>query len=202
MDSHPLIKLAHVLHGVCFAVVNGEGWLLESSRKYSPFYVVCERWLGELIQCPTHGIVSQAFRRWAFTLTPPIVFFFVRKGLTWGSPWSLSIVIVTFIIGGYVRPRMRSPSLCMAQLSLQIIYLSLHGLLIVLSLGYMTPNFFWLHGPVVILSLEHMTAHTRITFAGLSSVYTSLSKPSISSFRSRSGLGKLPCCWDLAGSGW
>ena len=43
MDSHPLIKLAHMLHGVCFAVVNGEGWPLESSRKYSPFYVVCER---------------------------------------------------------------------------------------------------------------------------------------------------------------
>ena len=101
------------------------------------------------------------------------------ESLTWGSPRSLPIVIVTFIIGGYVRPRMRSPSLCIAQLSLQIVYLSLHGLLIVLFLGYMTPNFFWLHGPVVILSLEHVTAHMRIAFASLSGVYTSLSKPSI-----------------------
>ena len=91
----------------------------------------------------------------------------------------MPIVIITFIIGGHVRPKMRSPSLCMAQLSLQIVYLSLHGLLIILSLGYVTPNFFWLHGPVVILSLEHVTTHARIAFAGLSGVHTSLSKPSI-----------------------
>ena len=67
----------------------------------------------------------------------------------------------------------------MAQLSLQIVYLSLHGLLFILSLGYVTPNFFWLHGPVVILSLEHVTAHTRVAFASLSGVHTSLLKPSI-----------------------
>ena len=91
----------------------------------------------------------------------------------------MPIVIVTFIIGGYVKPRMRSPSLCMAQPSLQIIYLLLHGLLIILILGYMTPNFFWLHDLVVISSLEHMTAHTRIAFAGLSGVRSSFSEPSI-----------------------
>ena len=110
---------------------------------------------------------------------PSVVLFFVREGLTLRSSRSLPIVIIAFIIGRHVRARMRSPSLCMAQLSLQIVYLSLHGLLIVLSLGYMTPNFFWLHGPVVILSLEHVTAHTRVASAGLSSVHTSLSKPSI-----------------------
>ena len=179
MDGHPLVELAYMLHGVCFTVVNGESWLLEPLRKRSPFYVVRERRLGELIQCPAHGIVSQAPRRWAFTLTPLIVLFIVRKGLTWGSPRSLSIVIVTFILGGCIRPRTGSPLLCMAQLSLQIIYFSLHGLLIVLFLRYMTPNFFWLHSPIVILSLEHVTAHTRVAFAGLSGVYTSLSKPSI-----------------------
>ena len=43
----------------------------------------------------------------------------------------------------------------------------------------MTPNFFWLHDPVVISFLEHVIAHTRITFAGLSGVCNSLSKPSI-----------------------
>ena len=82
MDSYPLVELAHMLHKVCFTVVNGEGWLLELSRKYDLFYVMHERRLGELIQCPAHGIVSQAPRRWAFTLTPPVVLFFVRKGLT------------------------------------------------------------------------------------------------------------------------
>ena len=114
MDSHPLVELAHMLHRVCFTVVNGEGWLLEPSRKCSPFYVVHERGLRELIQCPAHDIVSQAPRRWAFAPTPPVVLFFMRKCLTWGSPRSLSIVIVTFIIEGYIKPRMR----------------------------YMTPNFF------------------------------------------------------------
>ena len=64
-------------------------------------------------------------------------------------------------------------------LSLQIAYLSLHSQLIVLFLRYVTPNFFWLHSSIVILSLEHVTTHTRIAFAGLSGVYTSLSKPSI-----------------------
>ena len=60
MDSHPLVELVHMLHRVCSTVVNGEGWLLEPSRKYDPFYVMRERRLGELIQCPAHGIVSQA----------------------------------------------------------------------------------------------------------------------------------------------
>ena len=136
-----------MLHRVYFTIVNGEGWLLEPSRKCSPFYMVRERRLGELVQCPAHAIVSQAPRRWAFAPTPLVVLFFMRKCLTWGSPRSLSIVIVTFIVGGYVRPRTRSPLLCMVQLSLQIIYLSLHGPLIVLFLRYMAPNFFWLRGP-------------------------------------------------------
>ena len=52
------------------------------------------------------------------------------------------------------------PSLCMAQLSLQVIYLSLHGLFIILSLGY-------------------VTAHTGMASASLCGVYAPLLKPSI-----------------------
>ena len=48
----------------------------------------------------------------------------------------------------------------MAQFSLQVVYLSLHGLFIILSLGY-------------------VVAHARMASASLSGVYTSLSKPSI-----------------------
>ena len=88
--------------------------------------------------------------------TPLVVLFFMREGLAWRGSRSLPIVIITFIIRGQVRARMRSPSLCMAHLSLQVVYLSLHGLFIVLSLGY-------------------VTAHTRMTSASLSGVYTSLS---------------------------
>ena len=49
----------------------------------------------------------------------------------------------------------------MAQLSLQVVYLLLHGLLIILALGY-------------------MTAHTSVASASLSGMRTSLLKPSIS----------------------
>ena len=118
MDSHPLVELAHMLHRICFTVVNGEGWLLEPLRKYDPFYVMRKRRLGELIQCPAHGIISQAPRRWASAPTPLVVLFFMRKSFTWGSPRFLSIVIVTFIVGGHVRPRTRLPLLCIVQLSL------------------------------------------------------------------------------------
>lgn len=160
MDSHPLVKLAHMLHKVCFAVIDSEGWLLEPSREYSLFYMASERWLGELIQRPAHGIASQAPKSWAFTFTPSVVLFFIREGLTWRSSRSLLVVIIAFIIGEHVKARMRPLSLCMEKLSLQVIYLSLHGLLI-------------------ILSLEYVTTPTRVASAGLSGVHISLSRPSI-----------------------
>ena len=149
-----------MLHEVYIVIIKGEGWLLESQRECNPFYEACERWFRELIQCLAHGIVSQAPRRWASMFTPLVVLFYMREGLAWRGSRSLPIVIIAFIIGGQVRVRMRSPSLCMAQLFLQVVYLSLHGLFIILSLGY-------------------VTAHTRMASASLSGVYTSLSKPSI-----------------------
>ena len=57
-----------------------------------------------------------------------------------------------------VRARTGLSLLCMAQLSLQVIYLSLHGLFIILSLGY-------------------VTAYTGMASASLSGVYASFSKP-------------------------
>ena len=179
MDSHPLVELAHMLHRVCSIVVNGEGWLLEPSREYDPFYVVRERRLGELVQCLAHGVVSQTPRRWASVPTPPVMFFFVGEGLAWGSPRSSPIVVVIFIIGGCVKSGMRLPLLCMVQLSFQIVYLSLHGLPIVLFLRHMAPDFLLLRGPTIISSLKHVDARVRVALTGLGSVYTSLSKPSI-----------------------
>ena len=84
----------------------------------------------------------------------------MRESLAWGCSRSLLIVIIVFIIVRRVRARMRLPSLCMTQLSLQVIYLSLHGLFIILSLGY-------------------VTAHTRMASTSLSGVYAPLSKPSV-----------------------
>ena len=113
-----------------------------------------------MIQCPAYGIVSKAPRRWDSAFAPLVVLFFMREGLAWRGSRSLPIVIIAFIIGGQVRVRMKSPSLCMALFSLQVVYLSLHGLFVILSLGY-------------------VTAHTRMASASLSGVYTSLLKPSI-----------------------
>ena len=160
MDCHPLVKLAHMLHGICIAVVNDEGWLLESPRERSPFYVAYERRFRELIQCPTHGIVSQAPGRRASVFAPLVTLFLIREGLAWGGSRSLPVVIIVFIIVRHVRARMRLPSLCMAQFSLQVVYLSLQDLFIVLSLGY-------------------VAAHMRMAYASLSGVYIPFSKHSV-----------------------
>ena len=104
--------------------------------------------------------MSQALRRWASVFTPLVMLFFMREGLALRGSRSLPVVIIAFIIEGQVRVTMRSPLLCMAQFSFQVIYLSLHGLFVILSLGY-------------------MAAHTRMASASLSGVYTPLSKPSV-----------------------
>ena len=86
--------------------------------------------------------------------------FLVRESLPWGGSRSLPIVVIIFIVVRRVRARMGLPSLCLAQLSLQIIYLLLHGLFIILFLGY-------------------VNAHTGMASASLSGVYTPLPKPSV-----------------------
>ena len=84
----------------------------------------------------------------------------MREGLVLRGSRSLPIVTIAFITGGQVRVRIRLPSLCMVQFSLQVVYLSLHGLFVSLSLGY-------------------VAIHTRMASASLSGVYTPLSKPSV-----------------------
>ena len=86
---------------------------------------------------------------------PLVMLFFMREDLAWRGSLSLPIVIITFVVEGQVRVKMRLPSLCMAQFSLQVVYLSLHGLFVILSLGC-------------------VTAHMRMASASLSGVYTSL----------------------------
>ena len=104
--------------------------------------------------------MSQALRRWASAFVPLVTLFLMRESLAWGGSRSLPIVVIIFIVVRRVRARMGFPSLCLAQLSLQIIYLLLHGLFIILSLGY-------------------VTAHTGMASASLSGVYAPLSKPFI-----------------------
>ena len=72
----------------------------------------------------------------------------------------MPIVVIVFIVEKRVRARRGLSSLCKAQLSLQVIYFSLHGLFIIPSLGY-------------------VVAHTGMASADLSGVYALLPKPSI-----------------------
>ena len=111
----------------------------------------------------------------------------------------MPIIVITFVIEGYVMPGMGWPSLYMVQLHLQVFYLLPHGSLFILSLGCMALNLFWLRDPIVVLSLEHMVAHTRMAFAGLSGVHTSLPEPSI--FFTSSAL-KVEEITLLLGFGW
>ena len=132
MNCHPLVKLAYMLHRVCIAVVNGEGWLLESP--------------GE---------------RGSFNTASLVTLLLVGESLAWGGPGPLLVVVIIFVTercvcagGGGLS------SLCKVQPSLQVIYLLLHGLFVILSLG-------------------HVITHTGMASAGLRRVYAPFLKPSV-----------------------
>ena len=52
----------------------------------------------------------------------------------------MPIGVVVFIVEKRVRARKGLSSLCKVQLSLQVIYFSLHGLFVIPSLGYVTAH--------------------------------------------------------------
>ena len=61
-----------------------------------------------------------------------------KRRFRWGSSWSPPVTDILLFIRGYVEAGRGLPLLCMAQSLFQVIYLSLHGLTVVLSLGYAT----------------------------------------------------------------
>ena len=102
------------------------------------------------------------------------------ESLAWGSPGSLPVVVVIFVIEGCVSARGGLSSLCKAQPFLQVVYLPLHGSFVVLFLGY-------------------VATHAGVTSAGLRGIHAPLLKPS---------LFLVPAMlrvWEIAlllGSGW
>ena len=58
MDSHSLIKVAHMFHKVRLTILDGECWLMEPPRKYYPFNPARERRLGDLVQRFAHSVIS------------------------------------------------------------------------------------------------------------------------------------------------
>ena len=81
----------------------------------------------------------------------------MRESLAWGGPGPLPIVVIVFIVERCVWARRGLSSLCKAQLSLQVIYLSLHDLFVIPFLGY-------------------VTAHMGMASAGLCGVYAPFPK--------------------------
>ena len=84
----------------------------------------------------------------------------VGESLTWGSPGSLPVVVVIFIVKGCVSAGEGLSLLCKAQPSLQVIYLLLHGSFVVPFLG-------------------HVTTHAGMDSASLRGVHALLPEPSV-----------------------
>ena len=86
MDSHSLVEMTHMFHRIRSTIVDGEHWLIESSRKSYPFNLVHEGRLGNLVQRLTHSVISQALARRALIPTFVMVLLLVEERLAgWGS---------------------------------------------------------------------------------------------------------------------
>ena len=82
MDHYSLVEVAYMLNKVRSTIVNGKRWLIESLKKSCPFNLVRERRLGNLIQRPTHSVISQAFTRWTHIPTFMMVLLVIGEILT------------------------------------------------------------------------------------------------------------------------
>ena len=131
MDSHLLFELTYVFYRIRSIIINGERRLVELSRKFCLFYPPCEGWLRNLTQCLFHNVISHSFARRAFTFSLVMALFIIGEGFAWWSSWPLSVNSVLFIIGRDIEAGRGSPLLCLMELLLQVINLSLHGFIII-----------------------------------------------------------------------
>ena len=135
MDSHLLFELTYVFYRIRSIIINGERRLVESSRKFCLFYPPCEGWLRNLTQCLFHNVSSHSFARRASMFSPVMALFIIGEGFAWWSSWPLSVNSVLFIIGRDIEVGRGSPLLCLMELLLQVINLSLHGFIIISLVG-------------------------------------------------------------------
>ena len=138
MDSHLLFELTYVLYRVCSTIIYGERWLMESSRKFCPFYPPCKGWLRDLPQRLFHNIVPYSFARKgpAFPLVKMLIL--TGEWFAWWSSRPLSVYGIFFIIGRDIRAGRGLLLFCPMELLFQIINLSLHCFFITLLTSYMT----------------------------------------------------------------
>ena len=124
--------------------------------------------------------MPQAPWRWAFTFAPLVTLLLVRESLAWGGSWTFACSRHHFRHREVCLCRGELSSLCKAQPSLQVIYLSLCGLFIILSLG-------------------HVTTRTGMAAAGLRGVYAPFLKPSVFFISAMLRVWEITL---LLGSGW
>ena len=138
MNGHFFIKMADMLHRIRSTIIKRESLLIKSLRKAYTLYPPCKRWFCNLVQRFVHGLVSKTFVWWTLILTPMATIFLVawESFAEWSSR-SLPVRGIFCIFRRRFRPKRWSPSLCVTQLLLQVINLTLHVTLI-LCMGNMT----------------------------------------------------------------
>ena len=138
MDSHLLFELTYVFYKIHLAIIHGECWLVESSRKLCFFYPPYKRWLRNLTQHFFHNVSPYFFARKATAFPSMKAFFLTGERFAWWSSWPLSIHCVLFIIRRDIRAGRRLLLLCSTELLLQVINLSLHDFIIISFMGDVT----------------------------------------------------------------
>ena len=138
MDSHLLFELTYVFYRIRLAIIHGERWLVESSRKFCLFYPPRERWLRNLTQRLFHNVSSHSFTRRASIFSPVMTLFVIGEGFAWWSSWPLPIHSVIFIIRRDIKAGRWSLLLCSMELLLQVINLSLYDFIIISLVGDVT----------------------------------------------------------------
>ena len=85
MDGHSLTEVAHMLYGICLAIIHGECGLSEPSGEFCLLNSSCERRPGDLIQRLAHSIISHTFSKGALMPTLAVVLLFIGERLArWG----------------------------------------------------------------------------------------------------------------------
>ena len=136
MDSHLLFELTYVFYRVRSAIIHDKRWLMELSRKFCLFYPPCKGWLRNFAQCLFHNISSYSFARRVPAFPSMKMLFLTWEWIALWSSRPLSIYNIFFIIGRDIRTGRRLLLLCLTELLLQVINLSLHGFIIILLVGY------------------------------------------------------------------
>ena len=81
MDGHSLIEVAHMLYGVCLAIIDGECGLSEPLGEFCSLNSSRERRLRDLIQRLAHIVISLTFSKGALMPMLVVVLLFVGERL-------------------------------------------------------------------------------------------------------------------------